>query len=153
MARELLQCRLLEGGHDVLLGRVAELLGSAASGAPPFCTQLLPQAQGGQHEGPTCARTAPSGFQGHSNANLALSAWPPTAPPPPLTFEGGSTAAHGPAEPPRYHSQVGIVSRTAWHMGHYGEAFRAAAPEAYVPHMMDQGHAQEEDHGQLLGPG
>ena len=38
-------------------------------------------------------------------------------------------------------------------MGHYGEAFGAAAPEAYVPHMMDQGHAQEEDHGQFLGPG
>ena len=33
VARELLQCRLLEGGHDVLLERVAELLGFAASGA------------------------------------------------------------------------------------------------------------------------
>ena len=42
MARELLQCRLLEGGHDVLLERVAELLDAAASGAPPFCVQLPP---------------------------------------------------------------------------------------------------------------
>ena len=42
VARELLQCRLLEGGHDVLLERVAELLGSAASGAHPFCTQPPP---------------------------------------------------------------------------------------------------------------
>ena len=27
------------------------------------------------------------------------------------------------------------------------------APEAYVSHMVDQGHAQEEDHGSFLGPG
>ena len=47
VARELLQCRLLEGGRDVLLERVAELLGFAASGAHPFCTQLASQAQGG----------------------------------------------------------------------------------------------------------
>ena len=40
MARELLRCRLLEGGRDVLLERVAELLGFTASGAHPFCTQL-----------------------------------------------------------------------------------------------------------------
>ena len=45
MARELLQCKLLEGGHDVLLERVAELLGFAASGAHPFSTQLPSQAQ------------------------------------------------------------------------------------------------------------
>ena len=44
MARELLQCRLLEGGRDVLLERVAELLGFSASGAHPFCTQLPSQA-------------------------------------------------------------------------------------------------------------
>ena len=37
-------------------------------------------------------------------------------------------------------------------MGHYNEAFGAAAPEAYVPHMVDQGHAQEEDHGSFLYP-
>ena len=38
-------------------------------------------------------------------------------------------------------------------MGHYNEAFGAAAPEAYVPHMVDQGRALEEDHGPFLGPG
>ena len=43
MARELLRCRLLEGGRDVLLERVAELLDAAALGAPPFCIQLPPQ--------------------------------------------------------------------------------------------------------------
>ena len=62
VARELLQCRLLEGGHDVLLERVAVLLGFAASGAPPFCTQLPPQVQGGPHGGSMHARAAPSGL-------------------------------------------------------------------------------------------
>ena len=60
MARELLQCRLLEGGRDVLLERVAELLGFAASGANPFCTQLSSQAQGGPRGGSARAR----GIQG-----------------------------------------------------------------------------------------
>ena len=136
----------------MLLERVAELLGSAISGAHPFCTEPPPQVQGGPHGGPARARAAPSGFQGHPNVNLAVSTGLTTAPPPPATFEGGSTTAHGPGEPPRYHSQVGIVSRTMWHMGHYGEAFGAAAPEAYAPHMVDQGHALEEDHGSFLGP-
>ena len=52
VARELLQCRLMEGGRDVLLERVAELLGFAASGAHPFCTPLPPQAQGGPRGAP-----------------------------------------------------------------------------------------------------
>ena len=47
---------------------------------------------------------------------------------------------------------MGASSRTAWHTGHYSEAFGVAAPEEYVPHMMDQGHAQEDEHGSLLGP-
>ena len=34
----------------------------------------------------------------------------------------------------------------------YGAAFGMTALEEYVPHMMDQGHAQEEDHGSFLGP-
>ena len=37
-------------------------------------------------------------------------------------------------------------------MGNYGEAFGAAAPEAYVPHMMDQGHPHEGEQGSLLNP-
>ena len=48
---------------------------------------------------------------------------------------------------------MGTSSEAAWHTGHYSEAFGAAAPEAYVPHMVDQGHAQEEDHGAFLCPG
>ena len=56
VARELLQCRLMEGGRDVPLERVAELLGFVALGAHPFCTQLPPQAQGSTRGGPTHAR-------------------------------------------------------------------------------------------------
>mgnify|MGYP006973733124 CR=1 FL=1 len=37
VAREMLRCRLMESGCDVLLERVAELLDAAALGAPPFC--------------------------------------------------------------------------------------------------------------------
>ena len=42
VARELLQCRLQESSHDVLLEHVVELLDAAASGAPPFYIQLPP---------------------------------------------------------------------------------------------------------------
>ena len=38
-------------------------------------------------------------------------------------------------------------------MGHYGEVIEAADSEAYVPHMVDQEYALEEDHGSFLGPG
>ena len=37
VARELLRCRLLDTGHDVLLLRVTELLDAASTGAKPFC--------------------------------------------------------------------------------------------------------------------
>ena len=37
VAQELLRCRLMEGGRDALLERVAELLDAVASGALPFC--------------------------------------------------------------------------------------------------------------------
>ena len=75
MARELLQCRLLEGGRDVLLERVAELLGFAASGAHPFCTQLPSQAQSSPRGGPTRAR----GLQGYHATDEAVSTGPAAA--------------------------------------------------------------------------
>mgnify|MGYP006961253016 CR=1 FL=1 len=65
VARELLRCRLMESGRDALLERVAELLDAAASGAPPFCSLLTPQAAAGSHGGPRRARVptgAPPGF-------------------------------------------------------------------------------------------
>ena len=34
----------------------------------------------------------------------------------------------------------------------YGAAFGMTAPEEYVPHMMDQGHAHEDEQRSLLGP-
>ena len=75
VARELLQCRLLKGGRDVLLERVAELLGFAASGAHPFCTQLPSQAQGGPCGGSARAR----GLQGYSNTSEAVGTGPAAA--------------------------------------------------------------------------
>ena len=62
-------------------------------------------------------------------------------------------AAYGPGGPPPYHPQDGPSSQTAWSVGHYTEAFGAATPEPYVPHMVDQEYALEEDHGSFLGPG
>ena len=139
VARELLQCRLMEGGCDVLLERVAELLSFAASGAHPFCTQLSSQAQGGPRGAPTCNR----GLQGYSNTSEAVSAGPAAALTPLPASEEGLVATHGPHEPPRYHPQVGTSSRAAWHAEPYGAAFGMTAPEEYVPHMMDQGHPRE----------
>ena len=72
--RELLRCRLQESSHDVLLECVAELLDAAASGAPPFCVQLPPQAPGGLHGGPIRACAPPGIPQGSANTSLAVSA-------------------------------------------------------------------------------
>ena len=72
-------------------------------------------------------------------------------PPPPPASEGGLATAHSLSGPPHYHPQVGTSSRTAWHTGCYGAAFGMAAPEEYVPHMMDQGRAHEDEQGSLLG--
>ena len=148
VARELLQCRLLEGGRDVLLERVAELLGFAASGDHPFCTQLPSQAQGGPRGGHTCNR----GLQSYSNTSKAVSTGPAAAPTPLPASEEALVATHDPHGPPRYHHQVGTSSRAAWHAEHYGVTFGMTAPEEYVPHMMDQGHPREGKQGSLLSP-
>ena len=135
----------------MLLERVAKLLGFAASGAHPFCTQLPPQVQGGPHRGSVHAGAAPSGLQGHPNAGQAVSTGPAATPLPPLAIKEGLATTHGPDGPSRYHPQAGASSRTAWHAGRYGMAFGMAAPEEYVPHMMDQGRAHENEQGSLLG--
>ena len=75
----------------------------AASGAPPFCTQLPPQVQGGPHGGSVHSRAAPSGLQGHPNAGQAVSTGPAAVLPPPLASEEGLATTHGPSGPPRYH--------------------------------------------------
>ena len=128
---------------------MAELLGFAASGAHPFCTQLPSQAQGGPRGGSARAR----GLQGYSNASEAVSTGPAAALPPlPVREEEGLDATHGPSGQPRYHPKVGASSRTAWQAEHYGVAFGMTAPEEYVPHMMDQGHPHEGEQGSLLSP-
>ena len=60
VARELLRCRLMESGRDVLLECVAEIVDAAATGAPPFCYQLMPQVAAGSHSRPRRARVLPS---------------------------------------------------------------------------------------------
>src|SRR4051812_14691820 len=149
VARELLQCRLLEGGHDVLLERVAELLSFAASGAHPFCVQLPPQAQGGARGGPA----HPRGPQDYPNTGESAGARLAVALPPPPARKGeGLGAAHGASGQPRYHPMVGTTSNAAWRMEHYSTSFGVTTPEEYVPHMMDQGHAHEGEQGSLFSP-
>ena len=93
VARELLECRLLEGGRNVLLERVAELLGFVALGAHPFCTQLPSPTQGGLRGGPARTRR----LQGYSNTSEAVSPGPAAALPPLLVREEeGLNATHGP---------------------------------------------------------
>ena len=121
VARELLQCRLLEGGHDVLLERVAELLGFAVSGAHPFSTRLPSQAQGDPRGGSARAR----GLQGYSNASEAVSTGPAAAlPPPPPAKKKDSTRPAAPvggrAATPRWARQAGprgMRGIRAWHSG------------------------------------
>ena len=89
----------MEGGRDVLLERVAELLGFAASGAHPFCTQLPSQAQGGPRGGSTDTR----GLQGYPNTNEAVSTGPTKALTPLPASEEGLVVTHGPSGLPHYH--------------------------------------------------
>ena len=70
---------------------------------------------------------------------------------PPATSTGASVAPHGPGRMPRYHPQDATLGRATWSVGHYGEVFGVTAPEAYVPRMMDQGYALEDDPGSFIG--
>ena len=63
---------------------------------------------------------------------------------------GTSVASHGPSEMPCYHPQDAALGRATWSVGHYGEVFGVTAPEAYVPRMMDQEYAPEDDPGSFL---
>ena len=151
VARELLRCRLMESGRDALLERVAELLDAAASGAPPFYHQLPPQATTGSHSGPR-HNHAPSGVPGgFVNTSTAGGAGGSAAPMPPATSMSTSVASHGPSGMSCYHPQDATLGWATWSVGHYGEVFGVTAPEAYVPRMMDQEYAPEDDPGLFLG--
>ena len=43
------------------------------------------------------------------------------------------------------------MGRATWSVGHHGEVFGVTAPEAYVPHMMDQEYTSEDDPGSFVG--
>ena len=52
---------------------------------------------------------------------------------------------------PYSHPQDAVMGGATWSMGHHGEVFGVTAPEAYVPHMMDQGYRPEDDIGSFVG--
>ena len=95
VARELLRCRLMESGRDALLERVTKLLDTAATGAPPFCYQLTPQAAAGSHDGPRCARVPPSAPGGFVDTSTIHGGGRPLASEPPRMGAGTSILAHG----------------------------------------------------------
>ena len=97
VVRELLRCRLMESGRDALLERVAELLDAAASGAPPFCYRLSPQATAGPRGEPHHIRvpsTTPGGF---INISTADGVGGSNSPMPPSTSTSASVAPMVPA--------------------------------------------------------
>ena len=153
VARELLRCRLMESGRDALLERVAELLDAAAMGVPPFGYQLTPQAATGSHGGPRRARVPPGAPGGLFDISATHGAGRTIALAPPPMGASASVAAHGPSGALPYHPQDGVLSRATWSVGHYGEAFRARASEAYMPRMMNQEYAPKDDPGSFLEPG
>lgn len=137
----------------MLLERVAELLDAVASGAPPFCVKLPPQAPGRSYGGPIRAR-APSGVpQGFINTSSTISAGRQVALAAPPMSEGMRISAYGLGGPPPYHPQDGTSRQAAWSVGHHGEAFGVATSEAYVPHMVDREYTLEDNHGSFLWPG
>ena len=151
VARELLRCRLMESGRDTLLERVAELLDAAASGAPPFCYRLPPQATASPRGEPHHIRapsTTPGGF---INISTASGAGGSDSPMPHAAGTGASVASHGPSRMPFCHPQGATMGRATWSVGHHGDVFGVTAPEAYVPRMMDQGYAPEDDPGSFIG--
>lgn len=150
VARKLLRCQLMERGHDALLERVAELLDTAASGAPPFCSLLTPQAAAGSYGGPRRARPPPGAPGSFVNIGVTSSTGRPIALAPPPMSAGTSVATRGPSGVPAYHPQDGMLGRATWSVGHFGEVFGVKASEAYVPHMMDQEYALEDDPGLFL---
>ena len=83
VARELLWCRLMDNCRDALRERVAELLDAAATGAPPFCYQLTPQAAVGSHGRPRHARVLPSAPGGLVGINAIPGGGRPVMPAPP----------------------------------------------------------------------
>ena len=102
---------------------------------------------------PIRAHAPPSVPQDFINTGLAISAEQQAVQALPLVSEGMRSAAFGPSGPPPYRPQDGASSRAAWRAEHHGEAFGVAAPEAYVPRMVDRGYMLEEDHDSFLGSG
>ena len=87
------------------------------------------------------------------NTSSTINVGRQAAPAPPLVSESMHITAYGPGGPPTYNPQDGVLGQAAWSVAHCGEAFGAETLEAYVPHMVDQEYALEDDHVSFLGPG
>ena len=66
---------------------------------------------------------------------------------------GTSVTTCGPSGVPPYHPQGGALGQAMWSVGHFGEVFGAMALEAYVPRVMDQEYAPEDDPSSFLESG
>ena len=99
------------------------------------------------------AHATSDGLQGPFSINTPAGTGRQVAPTSAQASEGVPAMAFGFGGPPRHHPLDSAPSQAAWHTGCYGKAHGAVAPEAYVPRMVDQGCALEEDHGSFLGPG
>ena len=93
----------MESGRDALLEHVTELLDAAATGASPFCYQLMPQAAAGSHGGPRRACVPPSVPGGFIDISTIHGGGHPLAPAPPQMGAGTSVIAHGPSEALPHH--------------------------------------------------
>lgn len=110
----------------MLLERVAELLDAAASGVPPFCFQLPPQAPVGSCGGPLRARAPTGAPHGFIDTSSAIDAGRQATPASPLTNEVMRIAAYGPGGLLPHHPRDGASGQAAWSAGHYGEVFETA---------------------------
>ena len=90
----------------------------------------------------------PGGF---INISTASGVGGSDSPMPPTTSMSASVALHGPSRMPHYHPQDATLGQATWSVGHHGEVFGVTIPEAYVPRMMDQGYAPEDDLGSFIG--
>ena len=89
--------------------------------------------------------------RGFINIGTASGVGGSDSPMPHAAGTGASVAPNGPSRMPCCHPQGATMGRATWSVGNHGKVFAATAPEAYVPRMMDQGYAPEDDPGSFIG--
>ena len=137
VARELLRCRLAEGGRDALLEWVAKLLDAAYRGAAPFCSLSTPCMVAEACARPQRTHAHHRALKGFDCNNTALAAAHPAATtvPPARAGPGGPLRGHTGASPRDHQGQAQVPEIQG--VGHPREGPGVAAPDAYVALMMD----------------